>query len=912
MKITHCSWMLVMLAAAFIFVSGCSANIDGQFAGDQTGGVETPSGPVDVGGGDGGDGGGGTEVVSPETLTTAASYALGQWMIQSGVNGLGIASFDSGFSLAPAAASINQLLKAVGTETCGNGICEYQMGENFQNCTNDCHATCPNGQCEGLAGENEYNCPADCSSVSYCGNQICNSGEDATNCPADCPKTNGFDMYKCTGIYNIGSDLVPELSATCSHEGTVEVPVLKLWINLMLQNEFVDNWTFSGDGQSTLNISLDPAVNGSVHFVLKMAGNITANNGVDPAVTFKGITIEGDLLVDANGDVSGANVTNFQAIIDDQTCYGNGCTPATCENNMPCNMYPRTGDPSADDGANNYCKDTSGDQSSFCDGSCCFVEGSSLPNCGNQRCDPDENATNCPIDCSGGGGSCGDGNCDANESNATCSMDCSSMEVSCDPGSGLANLTVPISISDLTCYQLGFGLVDSAPAHACTAHNAQGDPICDQTRRCNDELHSCDVAQRFSGLSNDAACQSVFYQGNPMATCDQASDCCLPPGPYCGDNHCDVDNGETAQTCPQDCGGSCNYDSTCDVGSGETYQNCNNDCYCHDSFCDSAEQNDNSCPDDCGGGGGPTCADVLPVIPTSAEASAFLARLNPALSCDGYIGPYTDPAPDCCLAAYQQFVVPMGISCPVALISDPNGNCIESCGDTICEPGIEDSSNCPADCGGGGGPTCADVLSVIPTSAAASAFLAGLDPALSCDGFIGPYTDPAPDCCLAAYQQYVVPLGISCPVALISDPNGNCIESCGDTICEPGIEDSSNCPADCGAPAPSCADGIPGCDASCAIDWSSVPAPPVPGMTCYDVGFGTEGGGCDGSSGCCGANRCGGLLTCAYASAALSIPINDPTTDCVTACATLGTTFGWGSLTFNGSAVTDCCAVAPQ
>lgn len=83
-------------------------------------------------------------------------------------------------------------------------------------------------------------------------------------------------------------------------------------------------------------------------------------------------------------------------------------------------------------------------------------------------------------------------------------------------------------------------------------------------------------------------------------------------------------------------------------------------------------------------------------------------------------------------------------------------------------------------------------------------------------------------------------------------------------------------------------------------------------MTCYDVGFGTEGGGCDGSSGCCGANRCGGLLTCAYASAALSIPINDPTTDCVTACATLGTTFGWGSLTFNGSAVTDCCAVAPQ
>ncbi len=45
--------------------------------------------------------------------------------------------------------------------TCGNGVCEPQLGENFITCKRDCN-TCGNTICDVKLGETYQNCPSDC------------------------------------------------------------------------------------------------------------------------------------------------------------------------------------------------------------------------------------------------------------------------------------------------------------------------------------------------------------------------------------------------------------------------------------------------------------------------------------------------------------------------------------------------------------------------------------------------------------------------------------------------------------------------------------------------------------------------------------------------------------------------------
>ncbi len=77
-------------------------------------------------------------------------------------------------------------------DTCGNDICDYELGENATNCKADCYTiynTCGNGVCDYKLFENIYNCPKDCSIISdTCGNNKCEYkiGENAYNCPQDC------------------------------------------------------------------------------------------------------------------------------------------------------------------------------------------------------------------------------------------------------------------------------------------------------------------------------------------------------------------------------------------------------------------------------------------------------------------------------------------------------------------------------------------------------------------------------------------------------------------------------------------------------------------------------------------------------------------------------------------------------
>ena len=69
------------------------------------------------------------------------------------------------------------------TETaCGDGMCD--VGENPENCPQDCDAVCGNNECE--PGEDPMICPQDCAAQTACGNGVCEARESIDSCPADC------------------------------------------------------------------------------------------------------------------------------------------------------------------------------------------------------------------------------------------------------------------------------------------------------------------------------------------------------------------------------------------------------------------------------------------------------------------------------------------------------------------------------------------------------------------------------------------------------------------------------------------------------------------------------------------------------------------------------------------------------
>lgn len=115
------------------------------------------------------------------------------------------------FFVAGAGFSVGMALADDSGDACGNGLCDYSLGENLENCPYDCKvcgdsicsvsekaASCPvdcctipggvgcgDGMCMGYScGEDEATCPEDCGAV--CGDNVCDKGEDPINCPLDC------------------------------------------------------------------------------------------------------------------------------------------------------------------------------------------------------------------------------------------------------------------------------------------------------------------------------------------------------------------------------------------------------------------------------------------------------------------------------------------------------------------------------------------------------------------------------------------------------------------------------------------------------------------------------------------------------------------------------------------------------
>ena len=72
--------------------------------------------------------------------------------------------------------------------SCGDGTCQYWLGENCVTCEQDCFPchTCTLGVCDNLLnGDTCINCPDACNACSCDG--VCQILSDCVRCPRDCP-----------------------------------------------------------------------------------------------------------------------------------------------------------------------------------------------------------------------------------------------------------------------------------------------------------------------------------------------------------------------------------------------------------------------------------------------------------------------------------------------------------------------------------------------------------------------------------------------------------------------------------------------------------------------------------------------------------------------------------------------------
>jgi len=186
--------------------------------------------------------------------------------------------------------------------------------------------------------------------------------------------------------------------------------------------------------------------------------------------------------------------------------------------------------------------------------------------CGNGICDIGENCHSCPVDCingTSGGFTCGNGICEDGESCETCPEDCNSD-----------------SLYDNYCCYGGPEVNQNEIKHGVS---------CASDIRCGQRAGKCSTEA--SPLVDYCCGDGVCTGDETQATC--AVDNCVN---LCGNFVCDIDQGETADSCGMDC--KCNLDGICDAWESST--SCPLDCHCGNFVCDyELGENADNCPADC-------------------------------------------------------------------------------------------------------------------------------------------------------------------------------------------------------------------------------------------------------------------------------------------------------------------------
>lgn len=270
--------------------------------------------------------------------------------------------------------------------------------------------------------------------------------------------------------------------------------------------------------------------------------------------------------------------------------------------------------------------------------------------------------------------------------------------------------------------------------------------------------------------------------------CQQYGDCCGDyqslctggPGKACGNGKCD--QGETSQSCPQDCPPDPGEVVSCiaDKCPGEMKQ-CKNDKACASVIACVEKCNSNECANACAKG---------------MDQQQLQQALGPILACGQKVGcvPGAPPQPVCGDGQCNPGETPD--NCP----KDCGAPTKKYCGDGLCDA-TESATSCPADCKTGPGPIGSCLATKCKESFNACAGNADCQKVLDCGSKctdLGCLTKCAQLVDFGIQQKYVLPLGQCGQNAGCFDPSTTNPPVCGNGTCETG-ETSSTCAKDCPA-----------------------------------------------------------------------------------------------------------------
>ncbi len=202
--------------------------------------------------------------------------------------------------------------------------------------------------------------------------------------------------------------------------------------------------------------------------------------------------------------------------------------------------------------------------------------------CGDGKCDPDEDPLSCFEDCKAGPEDCGNELCDIGESFESCPEDCKadgSCKFNCGKSTGAETCHCHSG-----CAELGTCCGDYVSL--CDAGDACGDESCDGAETADNcpgdcagpgwgcLLDECEAAEGCAGASycgvalvciaqcNDVACTEACLEGQPtgnlgflneIISCAESKECFVAPSAVCGDGTCA--ESESIGGCPADCAG---------------------------------------------------------------------------------------------------------------------------------------------------------------------------------------------------------------------------------------------------------------------------------------------------------------------------------------------------------------------
>ena len=490
------------------------------------------------------------------------------------------------------------------------------------------------------------------------------------------------------------------------------------------------------------------------------------------------------------------------ACIDGECMESEACGDAACDEEESCASCPLDCGPCCRD---NACEPTHNEDCASCPADC-------GPCCGNGECEKehDEDCGSCPDDCGCVAGhecedaqcvvslTCGDESCNADETCQTCPLDCGLCcgNGVCEPAHGEDCATCPTDCGDCC----SDGMCEADQSEDCTTCPADCGPCCGNGN-CEQEYgEDCSACSTDCGVCcGNSDCQQEYDE--------DCSSCPADCGICCGNSACELNYGEDCATCPDDCGceegykcvdAQCVVSLTCGDGAcnaGETCQTCPLDCglCCGDGVCETLhDEQCGTCPVDCGlccGNGvckaeeGENCA----TCPGDCGSCCGNTTCEPAydencISCPGDCGPCCGDSE--CEQQHQEDCD----TCPI--------DCGSCCGNGACELAHdEDCGTCPADCGCEDGFECQN-SECVKSQECGNGVCEVDENCFGCPADCGPCCGN--DTCESLYAEDCA----SCPPDCGCDDafvclEGQCIEKCGDGICEPD-ESCSSCEADCG------------------------------------------------------------------------------------------------------------------